>query len=92
MVGGHGDGKARCAKAALAAVIVDHGLLHRMQAAIRCREPFDGGDGFAIDLGQEQDAAVQRAVALVVADHDGTGTAIAFVAAFLGAGQMSGFA
>ena len=92
MVGGHGDGKARCAKAALAAVIVDHGLLHRMQAAIRCREPFDGCDGFAIDLGQEQDAAVQGAVALVVADHDGTRAAIAFVAAFLGAGQMSGFA
>ena len=92
MVGGHGDGKARRAKAALAAVIVDHGLLHGMQAAIRRGKPFDGGDGFAVDLGQEQDAAVQGAVTLIVADHNGTGAAIAFVAAFLGAGQMSGFA
>jgi len=37
MVGGHGDGKARRAKAALAAVVVDHGLLHGVQAAVRRR-------------------------------------------------------
>jgi hypothetical protein len=90
--GGHRDGKAGRAKAALAAVVVDHRLLHGVQCAVGRAEAFDGCDGFPVDLGQEQDAAVQGAVARLIADHHAAGTAVAFVAAFFGAGQVFGFA
>jgi hypothetical protein len=42
-----------------------------------------------LQLGQEQDAGVQRAGAVVVGDHHRAGAAIAFVAALLGAGQAA---
>ena len=42
--------------------------------------------------GHEEDAGVQRPRTCLVGDHHGTCAAITFVAAFLGAHQMSGFA
>lgn len=90
--GGHADRKAGGAKAALAAVVVDHCLLHRMQRAIGRAETFDGCNGFAIDLGQEQDAAVQGVVARLIADHHAACAAIAFVAPFFGSSQVFRFA
>ena len=83
----HRHHKPRRAKSALRAVIGDHCGLHRMGGAIGGSQPFDGADRFAVQLRQEQDAGVQRAGTLSVCHHHGAGTAIAFVAAFFGAGQ-----
>ena len=58
MGGDHRHDKAWGAKTALAAVEIDHGLLHRMQGAIRMGDPFDCAYGFAVELRQEQDAGV----------------------------------
>ena len=41
-------------------------------------------------LRQKQDTGVQCAFAMGVSDDDRTGTAVAFVAAFFGAGQVAG--
>lgn len=89
MRGGHRDGKPRCAKTALAAVMVDERLLYRMQGAIRGGEALDGGDMFARQLGQEQDAGIQRVVAAGIRDHDRASAAVAFVAAFFCAGELA---
>ena len=89
MGGGHRDDKPRRAKAALAAVMGDHRGLNRMQGAIGARDAFDRAHGFAMQLGQEQDAGVQRAAAAVIGDHDRAGAAIAFIAAFFGAAKAA---
>jgi hypothetical protein len=85
----HRDDEARRAEAALAAVMVDHRALHRMQRAIGAGQPLDGAHGLAVKLRQEQDAGIERARAPRVADHHRAGAAIALVAAFLGAGQAA---
>ena len=89
MGGDHRHDEAWGAKTALAAVEIDHCLLHRMQGAIRMSDAFDRAYGFAVELRQEQDAGVQRSGAALVGDHHGARAAIALVAAFLGAGETT---
>ncbi len=84
---GHRSDEARRAKAALAAVMGDHGLLDGMHLALGAGDAFDGADGFAFELWQEKDAGIDRAGAGLVAQDDGTGAAIAFVAALFRAFQ-----
>jgi hypothetical protein len=82
--------EARRAEAALRAVAGHHRLLRRMLPA----EVFHRQQRMAVQRGQELDAAVDRlpgqiarlAAFLQAADQHGAGTAVAFVAAFLGAG------
>ena len=76
--GGHDH--ARRAEAALKALRVQKGLLHRMQFAV-LGQAFDRGDGAALRaIGREQTGMDRIAV-----DHDGAGAAVAGVAAFLDA-------
>ena len=89
---GHRDDEAGGAKTALAAVVVDHGRLHRMWGAVGGGEAFDGAHGFAVQLRQEQDAGVKGTGAVFVGDHDGAGAAVALIAALFGAVESLGFA
>jgi hypothetical protein len=86
------DDEAGRAEAALRPVMLDHGLLHRVQLAIGTGEAFDRAQRAAVELRQEEDAGVQRTAALRVGHHHGAGTAVAFVAALLGAGQAAAIA
>eukprot|EP01032_Pedospumella_encystans_P027696 gene27697-31289_t len=82
-----GDGGhhlARRAVAALQRVVVDEGLLHRMQRAVGRGDALDGGDGAAVGLHAQREAGGD---APAVEVH-GAGTALAVVAALLGAGQV----
>ena len=90
--GGHRHDKSRGAESALAAVMVNHRLLDRVERAIGASNAFDRPYGFAVELGQEQDAGVQRTCTSLIGDHHATGAAIALIAAFFGAGQAAGFA
>ncbi|MNT22845.1 hypothetical protein D3C72_1582440 [compost metagenome] len=68
-----------------------HGLLHRVERTVRLTQVFHGDQGLAVERGQELDAGIDGleghvAAVLQLADHDGTGAAVAFSAAFLGAG------
>ncbi len=87
----HRHREARRAEAALRRVRVDQRLLHRMQRAVRGRKPVDRQHAGAIELRQQHQAGIDRlvvqAIAVRPADHDGAGAAVAFGAAFLGAGQ-----
>ena len=84
------------AEAALRAVIVDHRLLHRMQA-LALGEVLDGQHFGAVDLAEQQDAGVDRlvaqsAVGLQPRQDDGAGAAVALIAALLrplGAGFLA---
>ena len=87
MGGNHRDDKTGGAKAALRAVMGHHCGLHGVGCAIGGGQPFDGADRFAVQLRQEQDAGVQCMWAITIRHHHSAGTAIAFVAAFFGAGQ-----
>ena len=53
---GHRDDKTGGAKAALAAVMLHHRGLHGMRLALWASHTLDRADGFAVQLGQEQDA------------------------------------
>ena len=76
----------------------NHGVLHRMQAAVGVFEAFHGFDGFAIERGQQLNAAVDRhivharASGIELADHDHAGAAIALGTALFGAGAAQLFA
>src|SRR5206468_8985913 len=83
---GGGEDHACGTEAALEALCVEEGLLHRMRAAISAK-PFDRGDGAAFGAEGWDQAAVHR---LAVEQH-GAGAAIAGVAAFLHA-EMAEFA
>ena len=83
----HRDAKARRAEPALAAVMGDHGGLHRVVFAFGAAEPLNRADGFAIQLRQKQDAGVQRAGAAVIGHHHGASAAIALIAALFGAAK-----
>ncbi len=96
MIGGeqaHHD--ARRAEAALRAVMVDHRLLHRMQA-VALGEVLDRDEFGAVELAKQQDAGVDRLVGELAAaqtrEHDRAGAAIALGAAFLRAGRPLLFA
>ena len=86
---GHRDDKARGAEPALRSVVIDHRLLHRVQRAIGAADTFDRTHRLALQLWQKKNAGVQRPRALLIGDHNGAGTAVAFIAAFLGAGQAA---
>jgi len=80
------------AKAALGTVALDHGLLHRVQGAIVLLQVLHRKQGLAVERGNELDAGIDRVhpdlAILERADHDRAGAAIAFGAAFLGAGAV----
>jgi hypothetical protein len=72
-------------------VAIDQRLLHRMQRAVRLAQVFNGKERAAIEGRQELDAGVDRLEAhrtacVAFAEDNRTGAAIAFRAAFLGAG------
>lgn len=72
---------------------VDHGLLHGMQGAVGATQVFDGEERAAVERRQELDAGIDRfqreaAVRIQFADDNRAGAAVAFRAAFLGAGAM----
>ncbi len=82
--------EARRAEAALRTVTIDHGLLRRMQSAVRARQVLDGQQLLAVEGGEKLnagiDGAIGEALARDLAKHHGAGAAIAFGAALLGAG------
>jgi hypothetical protein len=82
---------ARCAKAALAAMVVHHGALHRVQAAIRAAQMLDRDNMAAIDCGKGADAGIHRLVHQPIranpAHQHCAGPAIAFGAALFRAAQ-----
>lgn len=69
--------------------MVDHCCLDRVQGAVGTADALDGADGFAVKLRQKQDAGIQGAFGIFVSDDNGTGTAIAFVAALLCSRQIA---
>ena len=73
--------KARRAEAALQAMMIHEGALHRMQL-VAVREPLDGADLLAVGLHGKHQAGAHR---LAVDDH-GAGAADAVLAADMGAG------
>ena len=79
--------EARRAEAALRAVGLDHGLLHRVQATIG--EVINGDHLGTVGLAGEQDAGIDRRIGDAAIDaaaqHHRAGAAIALGAAFLGA-------
>ncbi|MNM87658.1 hypothetical protein D3C81_998470 [compost metagenome] len=84
------------AEPALGAMALHHGLLHRVERTVRLTQVFHGDQGLAVERGQELDAGIDRlefdvAAVLQLADDDGTGAAVAFGAAFLGAGAAGVF-
>ena len=83
--GQHADRRtdlSRCAVAALEAVMLDEGGLHRMQR-FAVGQAFDGGDRLAVVHDRERQAGID---APSVQQH-GAGAALAVVAAFLRAGH-----
>ena len=91
----HGHHETGRAESALAAMVVDHRLLHGMQAAVGRRHSFNGPDGLPVDLRYEKDAGVHGAglrPAILQAGHNNrAGAAVSFVAALLRSGEHSGF-
>ena len=89
--GEHRHHEARRAEPALGAIRVDERLLHRVERAVRGREPIDGEHLGAVELRHQHEAGVDRLVSQLAAvfppDHDGAGAAIAFRAALFRAGQ-----
>ncbi len=91
--GEHRHRKARRAEAALRGVGIDQSLLHRMERAVRLRQTLDRDHRQGVDLRHQHETGIDGAVGhapviLRQTDHHGAGAAIAFGAAFLGAGQM----
>ena len=80
--GGRAD-LARRAVAALEGVVVDEGLLQRMQRAVR-RQAFDGGDLRAVLHHRQREAGIDAPAV----DQHRAGAALAVVAALLGAGEV----
>jgi hypothetical protein len=72
--------------------MIDHRLLHGVQAARFACEMLDGDELLPVERGQEHDAAIDGPVAdaarrVPLCDGDGAGPTIAFGAAFLRAAQ-----
>ena len=83
--------KTGCAKSALAAVMLDHGLLHRVQPPVRPLQILHRHHVTAIQRGQEPNTGIHRLIAQPgrrqTAHQHRAGAAIAFGTAFLGARQ-----
>ena len=79
-------------EAALRTVALDQRLLHGVQRAILLRQVFDGEQGLAVQRGGELDAGIHgphlQFAVFERSEHDGAGAAVAFGAAFLGAGAV----
>src|SRR3984957_2582563 len=78
---------ARGAVPTLVAIVLDEGCLHRVQVA-RLAKPFNRGDLVALVHHGQRQAGIDAAAVHV----DGAGSALAMVAALLGAGQADGLA
>jgi len=82
--------EARGAEAALRSVALDHGFLGRVERAVLGGQVFHGPQRPAVHRMGQLDAAVHRpvvqATVALLAQHDRAGAAVAFPAAFLGAG------
>ena len=78
-----GEDHSGSAITALHGVGLDEGFLQRMEAAV-LRQPFDGGDFFARDLGHLRDAGAHRRAI----DEHGAGSAVAFATAIFAAGEF----
>ena len=82
----------RRAEAALAAVMIDHGLLDRVQLALP-GQMFDGHDMTTVTGGEEADAGIHRLIAqdapMQPPGQHRAGPAVTLGAAFLGAGQVA---
>ena len=82
------------AKTALRAMTLGHGLLHRVQLAVGALQAFHRLDRLAIQRGHQLQATVdagvsyRRAVGVELTDQHNAGAAVAFGAAFLGAGAV----
>ena len=83
----HRDHKPRRAKAALAAMMLNHGGLDRVHFTGWTRNSFNGAHSLTVQLRQEQDAGIQCFWALGVGHHHCARAAVALIAAFLGAAQ-----
>lgn len=74
----------------------DQRLLHRMQGAVGLLQVFHGKQSLAVQRRGELDAGIDRFQLQLAVDHaaqhHGAGAAIAFGAAFLGAGAVQVFA
>ena len=77
-----GEDHAGSADAALGAAFFEETLLDGMEFFVS-RQAFDGGDLRAFGLQGGDEAGVDE----VAVDEDGAGSAVAFAAAFLGAGE-----
>jgi hypothetical protein len=77
----------RGAVAALEAIAVHEGLLHRVRLLLAA-QALDGGDLAALVHDRQGQAGVDP----LAVDDDGAGAALAAVAAFFGAGQVQHFA
>src|SRR6516165_7167693 len=81
---GHGrDDLAGRTEAALRSELLDHGLLHLVQFAVRSFDAFDGGDLAPAHRVGEGRARIGRDVI----EHDGAVAAFGMIAAELGAGE-----
>ena len=78
---GGGHDHAGGAEAALKALRIEKGLLHRMQAVRRAGEPFDRRDAAPLGAERRHEAAMHG----LAVEMDGAGAAIAGIAAFLDA-------
>jgi len=79
---------ARRAKTALQPVTVFEGGLHGVQASIRSRQTFNGGDGAAIGLHSQHIATFDSSAI----DQDGAGPALSRVTSDMGTRQSQGAA
>ena len=77
---GHAHHETRGAEPALATMVSDHCVLHRMQGAVGRAQTFNSCDVFAVQLRKKEDASVERMVTCVIGDHHSASTAIALVA------------
>jgi hypothetical protein len=85
--GDRGHDLARGTVTALVAIVLDERCLHGMQVA-GLAQAFNGGDLVALVHDGQREAGVDAAAVHV----DGTGSALAVVTAFLGAGETDGLA
>ncbi len=86
----HRGDKPRGAEPALATVLINQSLLNSVEPVFA--NAFDRADSFAVQLGQEQDAGIQRTHRGAILHDDRAGTTIAFVTAFFGSCETAIFA
>jgi len=93
MFGKHAYDKTGRTVTALRPAVLDHGLLHFGEAA-GIGQRFDGVDLLTCDRGQGNKTAVNGLIESAAGagsdQQDGTGTALALRAAFLGSGETAG--